>query len=106
MPTDSTGRTLMEKRQTAVIESPPIGAAPVEAGMGLYFFRNSSAVFSQMSCDGFETVVFVKQGFNEDSGFEIQMLLFIHKGLLTAGRKSHVCIKHYKGKIGRIKFHL
>ena len=95
----------MEKRQTAVIESPPISAGPVETDMSLYFFGNSSAVFSQMSCDGFETVVFVKQGFDEDSGFKIQMLLFIHKGLLTAGRKSHVCTKNYKGKIGRIKFH-
>lgn len=32
------------------------------------------------------------------------MFLFIHNGLLTAGRNHHVCIKNYKGKIGRINY--
>ena len=63
-------RTLMQESETAVVEGASKSAGFLKADMSLYFFRNSRAVFAELSCNGFKTVLFVKQGFHEDYGIK------------------------------------
>ncbi len=60
----------MQNSDATVIEGSSESADFFEADMVFYFFRNGSAVFPRLSGNGFETVVLVEQGFDENPVFE------------------------------------
>ena len=60
----------MQDSNVTVVEGSSESADFLEADMGFYFFWNGSAVFAQLSGNGFKTVLLVEQGFDENPVFE------------------------------------